>query len=260
MPPVEAVRRALLILKCFSLERPELGVSDLARELSLHKSTVHRLLTTLEGEGFVHQLPNSRYALSWKLFELGAAVPAWRGIRQLVLNALNPLVASTGETAHLAVLDGREVLYLEKVESAHRLRMPSAVGRRVPAHCTALGKALLASLDDQALQRILVQTPRKAFTSHTITDVEMLRAELRRIRTQGYAIDDEELEEGLTCVAALVHDGTGRTCAAISIAGPTSRIRRRLDSHIEAVRTAADSLSYELGPHVEYLVEASSVR
>jgi DNA-binding IclR family transcriptional regulator len=255
VPPVEAVRRALRILSCFSLERPEIGVSDLARELGLHKSTIHRLLTTLESEGFIRQTQDSRYALSWKLFELGAAVPAWQGIRQLVLNVLNPLVTTTGETAHLAVLDGEEVLYLEKVESRHRLRMPSAVGRRVPAYCTALGKAMLADLDGQARERILARAPFPALTRHTRTTAAALRSELTRVRTQGYALDEEELEDGLMCVAAPVRDASGMTCAAISIAGPASRIGRRLESDIDAVRAAAKQLSQQLGPHASRLAE-----
>jgi IclR family KDG regulon transcriptional repressor len=252
---VEAVRRALQILTCFSLDRPELGVSDLARELGLHKSTIHRLLATLESEGFIRQTDTSRYALSWKLFELGAAVPAWQGVRHLVLNALTPLVTATGETAHLAVLDGEEVLYLEKVESSHRLRMPSAVGRRVPWYCTALGKAMLADADERHLEQVLARAPFPALTLHTRTTAAALRAELARIRIQGYALDNEELEDGLMCVAAAVRDPGGGTCAAISIAGPASRIRRRLKPHIDAVRAASAQLSHELGPHARRLVD-----
>jgi IclR family transcriptional regulator, KDG regulon repressor len=255
VPRVEAVRRALQILGCFSLDQPELGVSDLARELGLHKSTIHRLIATLEAEGFIRQTHASRYSLSWKLFELGAAVPAWQSVRQLVLNVLTPLVDTTSETAHLAVLDGEEVLYLEKVESKNRLRMPSAVGRRVPSYCTALGKAMLADLQGAALEPILARAPFPALTPHTRTTAAALRGELARIRAQGYAIDDEELEDGLMCVAAPVRDASGRTCAAISIAGPASRIGRRLELHIDAVRAASEQLSHQLGPHARRLAE-----
>src|SRR2546422_7790744 len=116
-PPVESVRRALGVLRCFRVEQPELGVTEIARELQLSKSTVHRLLATLEAEGFVHHPNGSRYVLGWRAFELGAAVPAWSAIRQPVLRRLEALAASTGETAHLAVLDEGQVLYIEKVES-----------------------------------------------------------------------------------------------------------------------------------------------
>jgi IclR family KDG regulon transcriptional repressor len=255
---VEAVRRALRILRCFSLERPELGVSDLARELGLHKSTIHRLLATLEAEGFIRHTDSSRYTLSWAVFELGAAVPVWQGVRPLVLDVLTPLVASTGETAHLAVLDGGEVLYLEKVESSQRLRMPSAVGRRVPSYCTGLGKVLLAGLDEAPLAHLLAHTSFEALTPHTMTDAATLRRQLAQIRAQGYAIDAEELEDGLMCVAAPVTDAAGITRAGISIAGPTSRIRRHLERHIGAVRAASKQLSQRLGSQAERLVEGAA--
>lgn len=255
VPPVEAVRRALWILRCFSLERSELGVGDLARELGLHRSTIHRLLSTLEAEGFVRHADGGRYTLGWAVFELGAAVPLWPGIRQLVLDILTPLVASTGETAHLAVLDGGEVLYLEKVESSQRLRMPSAVGRRVPSYCTALGKVLLAGLDDRSLAEVLGRTSFKAMTPHTLTDAATVRRQLAQVRAQGYALDAEELEDGLMCVAAPVMDTEGITRAGISIAGPTSRIGRHLERHICAVQAASKRLSLRLGPHAERLAD-----
>jgi IclR family transcriptional regulator, KDG regulon repressor len=253
VPPVEAVRRALGILRCFSLERSELGVSDLARDLGLHKSTIHRLLATLEAEGFVRHADGGGYTLGWAVLELGAAVPVWQGVRQLILDVLTPLVASTGETAHLAVLDGDEVLYLEKVESSQRLRMPSAVGRRVPSYCTGLGKVLLAGLDDGTLAEVVARTSFKALTPHTVTDAATFRRQLAQVRAQGYALDAEELEEGLMCVAAPVMDAAGTTRAAISIAGPTSRIGRHLERHIGAVQAAAKRLSRRLGPHAERL-------
>jgi DNA-binding IclR family transcriptional regulator len=256
--PVESVRRALKVLRCFGLDHPELGVSTIARELGMHKSTVHRLLTTLQEEGFVYQVDGNRYTLGWKVFELGVAIPAWQAVRQPVLRVLESLVGETGETAHLAILDDGEVLYVEKVEAARSLRMPSAVGRRVPLHCTALGKVLMAGLDNETFRATIYSSPLKAFTNSTITDPDRLREEIERVRRQGYAVDREEIEEGLMCIGAPVVDPGGRTCAAISIAGPSSRILPPLKRHSDAVQRASQSLSGELGAIAEWLRGMSS--
>lgn len=256
--PVESVRRALRVLRCFGLERPELGVTEIARQLGMHKSTVHRLLTTLQEEGFVHQVDGSRYRLGWRLFELGVSVPAWQAIRQPVLRALESLVHQTGETAHLAILDEGEVLYVEKVEAMRSLRMPSAVGRRVPVHCTALGKVLMAGLEDHALLPLIYSAPLQAFTKNTITDPERLRAEIADVRRDGHAVDHEEIEDGLMCVGGPVVDDAGTACAAVSISGPSSRILSRLRDHADAVKNACASLSKELGGNARWLSEMSS--
>lgn len=255
-PPVEAVRRALKILRCFSVDRPELGISDIARELGMHKSTVHRLLITFEMEGFLHRVNGARYALSWTLFELGSAVPALQGIRSAVMRSLESLVDATGETAHLSVLEGGEVLYVEKVESANQLRMPSAVGRRVPVHCTALGKVLLAGLDDGDVARLLGKATLSRFTANTITDSAALMDEVRRVREKGFAVDREEIEEGLMCVAGPIVDEMDGTCAAISIAGPASRVQVRLEDNITTIKSIAASLSRDLGANARSLKEA----
>lgn len=259
VPVVESVRRAARILGCFRDDRPELGVSEIARQLQMHKSTVHRLLATLEVEGFVRRLDGSRYTLGWKLFELGALVPGWAGIRQAVLDVLEALATETGETAHLAVLDQAQVLYVEKVESHNRLRMPSAVGKRVPVHCTALGKILVAGLSDGEVQAVLAQTPLERFTPNTIGDARRFREELRQVRKQGFALDREELEEGLMCVGGPVTDDTGIICAALSISGPASRTLAHLDDHVARVRAAGKSLSAQLGSRARRLRDAGTV-
>jgi DNA-binding IclR family transcriptional regulator len=257
-PPVEAVRRAARILDSFRPERPELGVSEIARELNMHKSTVHRLLATLELDGFVHRIDGSRYTLGWKLFELGAIVPGWHRLRQVVLDVLGSLVAETGETAHLAVLDEGQVLYVEKVESQSRLRMPSAVGKRIPTHCTALGKVLLAGLGRSELDSFLEKIELEPFTPNTITDRALLNQELSEVRTRGFAVDREELEEGLMCVGAPVEDERSVTYAAVSVAGPSSRIQVRLEDHVTRVQIAARSLSTALGSQAGRLRQAGS--
>jgi IclR family KDG regulon transcriptional repressor len=251
--PVESVRRALRVLSCFSTGRPELGVTELARMLGMHKSTIHRLLVTLEAEGFVYQVNSGGYALSWKAFRIGSAATAGEAIREAVLDALRGVVARTGETAHLAVLTEQQVLYVEKVEGSWALRMPSAVGKIVPPHCTALGKVLLAGLDRERAERLIYATEWPKITDHTIVQPRQLLEEVRAVAKRGYAIDHEEIEEGLLCVAGPITDDQGETCAAVSIAGPASRLTRRLDEHIEVVRDACTALSRRLGPEARRL-------
>lgn len=258
VPPVQSVQRALNILKCFSIENPELGITEIANRLALHKSTVHRIIATLETEGFLRQLNNGRYALSWRLFELGTAVFQWWGSRQMVLETLERIVERTGETAHLAVLDGNKVLYIEKVESPHHLRMPSAVGKRLSPHCTALGKVLLAGLDEAKMLSLIYGAPLERLTPNTITDPDLLRQELLKVRSLGYAIDNEEIEVGLTCIAAPVVNPEGTTCGAISISGPSSRVNSHLADHVASICEEVSSLSKRLGSQATLLREICS--
>lgn len=255
--PVESVRRALRVLNCFSAEQPELGVTELARMLVMHKSTIHRLLVTLEVEGFVYRVGSGAYTLSWKAFRIGSAAAAWEAMRDAVLDGLRGVAERTGETAHLAVLSEQKVLYVEKVDGSWSLRMPSAVGKTLPLNCTALGKVLLAGLEPEAAERIVYATRWPRMTDHTITDPAALLEEVRKAAGQGYAIDHEEIEEGLLCVAAPVKDDRGVTCAALSIAGPASRLDRRLEESIEVVREACAGLSARLGAEARRLRKAS---
>jgi DNA-binding IclR family transcriptional regulator len=256
-PAVESVRRALRILRCFSLDDPELGVSEIARRLEMHKSTVHRLIATLEMEGFVHQVGGNRYALGWKLFELGEAVRGLYSTRDAILRHLRHLVDATGETAHLAVLDEGDVLYIEKVESSRPLRMPSSVGKRIPPHCTALGKVFLAGLSEPDLWKY-VYRPLQRFTPNTITDPDRLRSEVEMVRDQGFAVDHEEIEEGLMCIAGPIVDDRAAVCAAVSIAGPASRIGHRQSEFVVAVTSACAALSAELGAKARHLSELAT--
>lgn len=255
--PVESVRRALRVLSCFSAERPELGVTDVARLLGMHKSTIHRLLITLETEGFVYQTVTGTYALSWKAFRIGSAVAAGDAIHEAVLEALRAVVAQTGETAHLGVLSDWQVLYVEKIDGSWSLRMPSAVGKTVPLHCTALGKTLLAGLDSAVAARLIFATDWPKMTDNTIIEPELLLNEVGTVRERGYAVDHEEIEEGLVCLAAPITDDAGATCAALSISGPSSRINRRLDESISAVQDASRTLSRRLGNEARRLRDAA---
>lgn len=250
---VTSVVRALRILASFDASRPLLGVSELARGLGLSKTTIHRLLQTLESEGFVRKMEGSRYALGWKVFELGMTLQVSGEFQDIILSELSRLVERAGETAHLGILDRGQVLYLEKVESSRRLRMPSAVGRRVPAHATALGKALIASLSDDEVRRIVRDRGLARMTSATICDEDDLMCALAEIRERGYSMEREEIEEGLMCIAAAIVDEQGAACAAVSISGPVSRLATRVDEAAAMVRDCSRTLSERLGGSLHWL-------
>ncbi|MDH3679026.1 MAG: IclR family transcriptional regulator, partial [Acidimicrobiia bacterium] len=178
-----SVSNAVRVLKAFSSTDREWGVSDLARRLGLGKSTVHRLLTTLTTEGMLEQDQESgRYRLGLAVFDLAAAVPTQLDLHEAVLSPMTDLRNQTGETVQVAVLDGREVVYVERLDSPHTLRMFLEIGRRNSAHCAGTGKALLAFIPRVELERLLAGWELEARTEHTITSVEQLRAELEQIR------------------------------------------------------------------------------
>jgi DNA-binding IclR family transcriptional regulator len=248
---IQAIERAVSILNAFSPEDPELGVTELAERLGLHKSTVHRFMVNLDAAGLVERNPRTgRYRLGLRIFELGGLVMQQMNLWDEALPFLEGLVHDTGETGHLAVLDGGEAIYIERVEARRALRVPSAIGRGYPAHATNLGKVLLADLPRERVEEIVAERGLAAYTPHTITDPEGLEAELERIRALGYAVDNEEYDEGLRCIGAPVRDHSGHVVAALGIGGPVTRITPdRVGELAELVMTAARGLSRRLGAH-----------
>lgn len=246
---IQSIERAVAILNAFSAEEPELGVTDLAERLELHKSTVHRFLVNLEAAGLVERNRHtSRYRLGLRIFELGGLVLQQMNLWDEALPFLEGLVRDSGETGHLAVLDGGEAVYIEKVEARRALRIPSAIGRGYPAHATSLGKILLAHLGEEAREAIIAERGLARCTPGTITDPARLRDELASIRTQGFAVDDEEYEEGLRCIGAPIVSHTGLVVAAIGIGGPVTRVTpKRVAELAELVMSAAGSLSRRMG-------------
>lgn len=224
---VQVLDRAVALLEALSREEEGLTLLELSERLGLHKSTVHRLLMVLETHRFVEKIRQSgRYGLGLKLFELGNRAVAHLALGQRARPYLERLVAEVDETAHLCILDEGEVLYLEKVEPSRTVRVPSSVGRRNPAHCTAVGKVLLAFLPPSELEVLVKRHGLRAFTRNTITTLSGLRRELALVRERGYAVDSEEIEEGLICVGAPVRDYSGTVVASISIAGPAFRLTK----------------------------------
>ena len=246
---VQVLDRAVSILQVLADSPTDLGPADVAERLGLHKSTIHRLLMVLEQHGFIRKSPDSgKYALGLKLFELGSRAAKGLSLRTHAQPFLTRLVGETGETAHVGVLDDGDMVSVANVEGPRTLRMPSTVGRRTPAHCSALGKAVLAFLPVSTIEALCVRRPLRVLTSKTLTTRGALMADLRRIRVRGYAIDDEEIEKGLRCVGAPVRDYTGLVVGGLSVAGPTFRItKKRVPALAEAVMAIAREMSAELG-------------
>jgi len=230
---VQAVDRAIAILKSFSLERPERGVAELGRELGLHKSTVSRLMQTLERGGLLARNPETkRYRLGIELIGLASQVSGYMDVREVARPFLQRLAEDCQESVNLAILEGGQVMNLEQfVPPARQVKNIGRVGRRMCAHCTAAGKVMLAYLPPDRLDKVLASQLLR-FTVSTITDPDKLREELKQIPLRGYAVAREELEDGLNAVAAPITDHTGRVIAAAAIAGPAYRVPPEMFSHL----------------------------
>jgi len=245
---IQSVDRALDILELYLTSPEELSVKEISEAMGLSKSTVHGLIKTLEQRGYLKQNPgNMKYRLGMKLFSLGNVVADHLDIRKIARPVIRRLADNIKETVHLAVLNGDEVVYTEKVEGPGALRMYSQVGRKVPVYCTGVGKVILAYQDEETVERLLSKETLRAFTPYTITDKEKLKAHLAAIREQGYALDNEEIELGLKCVAAPIYDHQCKVIASISCAGPAIRMSGGLDFKIRAMKEAAHEISRLMG-------------
>ena len=247
---LSTVRNAARLLKVFRSREADLGVSELARRLGLGKSTVHRMLTTLVAEGLIEQNPRTGgYRLGIVMFELGEAVRVHMDLHAAVGPVLGELRAQTGESSQVGVLDGHEVVYVDRLESAHSLRLFTETGRRVPVHCTSSGKVLLAYLPEARRQVVLRAAPFTALTPHTITDRSQFAAELDRVRRRGWAEAVNEREIGVASIAAPMRDVSGEVIAAISIGVPLARcsvmaLRRLAPVIMEAAEAASRRLGW----------------
>ena len=246
---VQVLDRALAALAILANRSSESSLVELCAELRLHKSTVHRLMMVLEQHRLVVKNPETgRYRLGLKLFELGSKALDGIDLRGRARPYLDRLQQQFGETVFFCILDDGQVFYVEKVESQQSVRTACTVGSRAPAYCTAVGKAMLAELSDAEVSTIVRRWGLKAVTPNTITTAAALKSELRTVRSRGYAIDDEEKEQGLRCVSAAVRGHSGKLFAAMSISGPAFRMtKERIPEVGQAVMRAANELSAELG-------------
>jgi IclR family KDG regulon transcriptional repressor len=245
---LSSVANSIRLTKAFSEDEYEMGISALAMRLGLAKSTVHRLATTLVEYDILEQnRETGKYRLGLALFELGTMVRRKMDTNSGAQVQIHALADETGETVQLAILDHLSILYIRIRESRQAVRMSSGLGSRAPAHCTGVGKALIAFQPPEIVQQI-IDNGLKRYTQGTITDPEKLRAELATIRQKGYAIDDEEIEVGLRCIAAPIRDHSGQVTAAISVAAPVQRMtKKNIQATIPSVVAAADAISRRLG-------------
>ena len=250
---LSTVTHTLRLLQQFTFDEPVLGVSELARRLGTGKSTVHRMLRTLQAEGFVAKTNDDRYRLGFKLYELGQLVVHTTELRAVAHGILERLRNESAETAHLAVLDGTEVVYLERFESQATLRLFGRVGRRMPAHTTSSGKAMLAFASPDVVDAV-VQTGLRRLGPRTITSRPVFLQALAEVREHGVSVSFEESESGVASVGAPVlgHDGT--VIAAVSVAGPSLRMTREAMPRFSrmVLRAAADisaGMGYRVADH-----------
>lgn len=241
---VRAVERAAQILMTFDSEHPERGVTEIARITKLQKATVHRILMTLQESGFVERSPDGeRFRLGRKIIELGVGALGNMSLRQIAIPYMRQLVEQFRETCDLGVLDGHHVLFVEVIHSGRSLSIAAAVGRRLPLHSTAGGKAILAFQSPDFADRLL-QGPLCSYTPNTITSPAALRAELERIRENGYAVDHEEMEVGIRAIAAPILTIDGYAEAAISIVGSAFRLTAEVIPQIaEGLKKVAQTIS-----------------
>ncbi len=241
------VDRALDVLELVARHGGPLSLGEVTAELGMSKSTAHRLLVTLRRRGFVRLLPDGHsYAIGIKSFEVGATFLNQTSLRSVSFSEMETLSEITQETIHLVTLEGMEIVYIEKINSPRPYSLDTRVGSRSPAYCTAAGKAILAFLEPAALDKLL-KLPLKRYTPHTITDPELLREELARVRAECCATDREEIEPNLYCVAAPILDHRHEVVGATGIAGPATRIMNRLPAYKDHVRAAARRISRSLG-------------
>ncbi|MCL5004949.1 MAG: IclR family transcriptional regulator [Acidobacteria bacterium] len=246
---VMAVGKALAILCAFTPETPTLSVTEISDRLKLPKSTAHNLLGTLKHFGFVTQEPKEKfYQLGYKVFELSELFSHNTQLVNHAMPHLRRLADQTKETIKLGVLSGSEVLVIAAIESSFILHTRGDEGRRAPLYCTGLGKAWLATLPDDEIREIAAQIGLSPITSRTITTLDRLEQEVAKIRANGYAVDQQENEQGVCCVAACVHDPFGRPKAVVSVSGPSSRItHNRISKLAVLVLDAAEAISTPQG-------------
>jgi DNA-binding IclR family transcriptional regulator len=246
----QAVRRAIAVLKAFSDDAPEMGVTQVSRKVNLHKSTVYRLLSAFEGEGLISKSAESgKYRLGPELIVLGEQVLRHTDVHRVALPFLRELAERTGETVDLEVLSGSNVVTIEEIAGKHVVTAAGAIGMPWAAHATSTGKVLLAFQSAEKQRQVLARALKK-FTPRTITDTKILSRDLLKIREQGYAVSFGELEDHLIAIGMPIRSRNGDAVAAVSISGPDTRLTAdKLPALIRVGLEACSRISARLGYH-----------
>lgn len=246
---VQSLAKALQIIDFMGAHKKPVSLKEISEQMGWPKSTIHGLLATLRDYNFVSQSAvDGKYILGIRLFELGNALMASWDISRAAHPLMVQLNSRFGETVHLATEEKGEVLYLEKIDSNHLLRIVSQVGARLPMHCTGVGKVLLAYRTPKEIRQIIQAHPLESYTSKTITNPLTLEKELERIRERGFAYDEGEIMDSLRCVAAPIFSSDGSVSYSLSVSGLDSNIgNERLETITKALLNACAIISKEMG-------------
>jgi IclR family KDG regulon transcriptional repressor len=248
---VKSVSRALDIIDIVSSKKDGLGVTEIAKQMDINKSSVYRILSTLVQYGYMEQdEETSRYKLGYKFLEMSSKLLESIDLRKEAKPYLQELEKETNEVIHLVVYDQGEVIYIEKLEGTETLRMHSKVGKRAPMHCTAVGKAILAHLPSNVVLDILERKGMPRHTDKTITDKDEFLKELAQVKQKGYALDLEENEYGIRCIAVPIFDHVGKVIAAVSLSGPTIRMT---DERIEQLQARMRQIGKQISARLGYV-------
>jgi IclR family transcriptional regulator, KDG regulon repressor len=248
MPIIQSVERALKILDLFDEHKSELKITEISEMMGLHKSTVHSLLKTLQVHSYIDQNPeDGKYRLGLKLAERGNLVINNMDIRKTARKYLLDLSTKTGQTVHLGILDGREGVYIDKVEGEQSIIRYSRIGRRLPLHSTAIGKVLLAYQSLNEIELLLKDYEFQYQTNSTIMNEDIFRKEIGKVKQQGFAVDDQENEQGVRCAAVPIFNGKGHVLAAISISTLISRVNdEEMNNFVHLLKTSCNELSEQM--------------
>jgi DNA-binding IclR family transcriptional regulator len=243
-----SLRKGLEVIDCFTRQE-SWSLAELAGALAQSKPTIFRILHTPEAFGYLDKDPTTgRYTLGLRFHTLGSVAVKHAQLRWQALPPLQDLARATGETVHVGILYDGEAICVQAVDGTRLVRMHAFVGKRTPAHASALGKVLLAHMPDAEIDALIANRGLARFTPHTLTDPAALREELHRVRSQGWALDNEEMEIGLRCLGAPITDHSGRPCACVAVSAPVSRMDPdRMAALVSEVKATAMRISRMLG-------------
>ncbi len=250
--PVQTLEKALDIIELLKSQSTDegLGISDLSEMLNIGKSTIHRLLDTLVAYQYVEKTREGKYRLNWRLYQIGNALPQQRNINNVDIKVLKQLSDTIAETVNLGVRDGRDVVVVSKIDPdvSTRIKVDFRIGEREPFHCTAMGKVLFSELEEAEIRKIVEKEGLPRLTENTICSFHELMKELRKVRKKGFALDEGEFCNELSCIAMPLRNFKEKIIAAVSVSGPSFRLRsNKITKVIEELEQTTESLSRDLG-------------